>query len=414
MSDCKTCDSKLEPFISFGKQPIANNFLDKTSLSNEEYFFDMEVALCPDCSMVQLLEQPSREKMFHDNYAFFSGTSEYMKSHFQRFSNEMNHRFLNREDPFVVEIGCNDGIMINNFKELGIRHLGIEPSKNVANVAIKKGINTIVDFFDYDLAQKITKKNGLADLIVSANVICHIPDYNSILKGVKCLLNEKGVFVYEDPYLGAILEKTSYDQIYDEHVFLFSAISVSKNVERHGLELVDVEAQSTHGGSMRYFIAHKGAYNVSEQVTLLIEEEKQQGLDNIEKMQVFTSNVERSKNDLVELLKNLKREGKKVVGYGATSKSTTILNYCQIGPDLIDFISDTTPIKQGKYTPGTHIPVRPYSEFENSPPEYTILFAWNHKQEIMKKEHRYKGKWITYIPTVHIFESNAHQSSPND
>ena len=405
MSQCRVCNTDFNEFINFGPQPIANGFITEDKKENE-YFFEMKVGHCSSCNMVQLIDQPEREKMFHGEYPFFSSLSKHMQVHFKKFSETIQEKYLkNKDNPFVVEIGCNDGIMLKNFADKKIKHLGVEPSENVAKVASEKGVNVTSKFFDFDLAVEAKEKYGNADAILSANVICHIPYIDSIFSGVEKLLSEKGVFAYEDPYLGDIVEKTSYDQIYDEHVFFFSAISVSYLSEKFNLELIDVEPQTTHGGSMRYYIARKGAYEPSKDVSILIEKEKKQGLDNAETFNQFRQNVEKSRDDLVALLKKLKTEGKRVVGYGATSKSTTVLNYCNIDSELIEFISDTTPLKQGKVSPGKHIPIRPYEDFKNDYPDYALLFAWNHRNEIMEKEGEFTSskKWITYVPEVQVF-----------
>lgn len=405
MNQCRVCNTPYEAFINFGPQPIANGFIPEDQKSGE-YFFEMKVGYCKNCHMVQLIEQPDREKMFHGEYPFFSSLSKHMQVHFKDFAETIERRFLTQNpNPFVVEIGCNDGIMIKNFAEKGIKHLGVEPSENVAKVAAEKGVRVTSRFFDYDLAKETRDKYGPADAILSANVICHIPYIDSIFSGVEQLLAEKGVFVYEDPYMGDIIEKTSYDQIYDEHVFFFSALSVSFLAERFGLELIDVEAQPTHGGSMRYYIARKGAYKAADKVAAQIEKEKELGLHLPETYDTFRRNVEKSRDDLVGLLQQLKDDGKRVVGYGATSKSTTVLNYCNIDSNLIEFISDTTPLKQGKVSPGKHIPIKPYENFKEDFPDYALLFAWNHRKEIMEKEGDFSSqhKWITYVPEVQIF-----------
>jgi methylation protein EvaC len=384
--------------------PIANAFTTKEQIKNE-YTFPMKVGFCGNCNMVQLVEQPDREKMFHENYAFFSSTSNYMKGHFKLFANSVSELQDLNKNSFVVEVGCNDGILLENFVIDNIPCLGVEPSENVAQVAMEKGIEVIMKFFDRPLAEHILQSHQKADAIVSANVMCHIPYIHSIYDGVKTLLKEDGVFIFEDPYLGEIIEKTSFDQIYDEHVFLFSALSVNYLANMHDLELVNVEPQITHGGSMRYTIAHKGIKTVSQNVIKLIDQEKKLGLDKKQSYLGFTDNVNKIKNDLINLLTKLKNDGKKVVAYGATSKSTTVTNYFGITPDLVECIYDTTPIKQNKLSPGTHIPVLPYDQFRDSNPDYVLLFAWNHATEIMKKESDYMGNnrhWITYIPNVKV------------
>jgi methylation protein EvaC len=406
MKACLVCENQVEPFMSFGRMPIANGFLRADQIQNE-YFFDLNVGFCERCAMVQLTEQVDREKMFHDEYAFFSSTSTRMATHFKEFATTVMRDYLRSPDPFVVEIGSNDGIMLRNFAAVGIRHLGIEPSANVAQVAREKGVQTICEFFDEDLARRIVAEHGQADAFLGANVMCHLPYLHSVAAGIKILLQPKGVLVFEDPYLGDIVEKTSYDQIYDEHAFYFSVASLSNLFAPHELEIVDVQPQNVHGGSMRYVVAHKGARPVSPAVAAQRAREDVLGLSTSKTYDHLRRNIERSRDNLVALLRDLKSQGKRVVGYGATSKSTTVTNYCGITPDLVEFISDTTPIKQGKFSPGTHIPVRPYEEFASHPPDYALLFAWNHGAEIMEKEQSFQqngGKWLVYVPQVKIIE----------
>jgi methylation protein EvaC len=405
MTNCRICGSAIEAFMSFGKMPIANGFLTPDQIPNE-YFFELAPAYCANCEMFQLMEQPAPEKMFHENYAFFSSTSRHMQAHFARFADMVQERALKeRKDPFVVEIGSNDGIMLRHFKKRGQRHLGIEPSRNVANVGRAAGINTMNEFFNGKLARRIVEEYGHADAVLSANVMCHIPDIPSVAEGIRTLLKPDGMLIFEDPYLGDMVAKTSYDQIYDEHVFIFSASSVKNAFGRHGLDLIDVLPQVTHGGSMRYVLAPKGSHMVSENVATQIARERALGLDRAAGYQTFKRNCENSRERLMALLNELRAEKKKIVGYGATSKSTTVMNYCDIGPDHIAWISDTTPIKQGKLTPGTHIPVRPYEDFTKDYPEYAVLFAWNHAAEIREKETAFAaagGKWIYFVPKVEI------------
>jgi methylation protein EvaC len=391
--------------MSFGRQPIANGFLTAEQIPGE-YFFQMDPAYCENCQMFQLMEQPAAEKMFHAHYAFFSSTSRYMQTHFAQFADLVQERVLkSRKDPFVVELGSNDGIMLRNFKARGQRHLGVEPSSNVADVARAAGINTISEFFNKALAERIVAEHGHADAVLSANVMCHIPDLNSVAEGIRLLLKPDGVLMFEDPYLGDVVDKTSYDQIYDEHVFIFSASSVRNAFDRHGLELIDVLPQITHGGSMRYVLAPKGSHPVSPNVAAQIARERAQGLNNPGGYLTFKANCENSRTQLMNVLNDFKAKGKRVVGYGATSKSTTVTNYCGITTDHVACISDTTPIKQGKLSPGAHIPVHPYEEFVKNYPDYALLFAWNHAAEIREKEGAFLasgGKWLYFVPKVEI------------
>jgi len=366
----------------------------------------LEVGYCEESKMLQLTTQPAAEIMFHNQYAFYSSTSTSMERHFEDFaSSVVNSEYMQTRGPFIVELGCNDGILLKHFAKRGIRHLGIEPSENVAKVANGHGVLTISDFFSLDIAERIVNDSGHADFFLAANVMCHIPNIVDVAKGIRSLLKPTGVVMFEDPYLGDVVAKTSYDQIYDEHVFLFSAMSVQYLFGLQDMELIDVLPQKTHGGSMRYVLSHRGAYPIKESVTDLIAKEKLQGLDRLTTIQTLRANVERSRDQLVALLKTLRSEGKRIAGYGATSKSTTILNYCGIGTDLVEYISDTTPIKQGKFTPGSHIPVVPYETFRSNPPDYAFLFAWNHAEEIMAKEKDFMsagGKWIVHVPEVKV------------
>ena len=405
MTNCLICKNSIKPFMSFGRMPIANGFLTKEQFK-DEYFFDMKTAVCSKCNMFQLLMQPDREQMFNENYAFFSATSELMGLHFKQFANHVMVDYLkNVKGPFVVEIGSNDGILLKHFVRENIRHLGIEPSANVAHIASKNGINTIVEFFDENIAKEIVEEYGQADVFIGANVMCHITYIHSIVAGIKILLKPEGIVMFEDPYLGDMLPKTSYDQIYDEHSFMFSVHSIQYLFNLYDMDVIDIEPQDTHGGTMRYVIANKGVMPVTDNVFKQLKIEDKMGLTRAETYEKFRQNCEKSRDNLMNLLNDVRNRGKSIVGYAATSKSTTIMNYCGITTGHLEYISDTTPIKQGKYSPGVHIPVKSHEDFLNNYPDYTLLFAYNHSKEIMAKEQEYMrqgGGWITYVPEVKI------------
>lgn len=401
---CLICRTPFAPFMSFGKQPIANAFLTPDQFA-AEFFYELKVGVCPSCRMVQLAELVDPAKLFHEEYAFFSSTSKGMTAHFKELAEMLRSRYLVGDNQLVVEIGSNDGILLQNFTDRGTRILGIEPSANVAAVAIEKGIRTISRFFNEELAREIVEQDGHADAVVAANVMCHIADLHSVMRGVRVLLKPSGVLVFEDPYLLDIVEKASYDQIYDEHAFYFSVTALARFFEMHEMEIVDVEPQNVHGGSMRYTVRHRGAGRVSAAVEKQIARERGARLDRDETFVDLRKRIEGSRTELLRVLRTARDEGKRVVGYGATSKSTTVTNYCGITSELVEFISDTTPIKQQKYSPGTHIPVRPYSEFADRPPNYALLFAWNHAKEIYEKERAFVangGRFIVYVPTVDL------------
>jgi len=402
---CRVCNAQISAFMSFGRMPIANGFLNEEEIANE-YFFELAPAFCEQCSMFQLITQPQPEKMFHGQYAFYSSSSRYMQMHFEAFANKVITEILaGGSDPFVVELGSNDGIMLRHFHPRGIRHLGVEPSVNVAEVARSRGIQTTSAFFNRKLTEEIVGEYGRADVILAANVMCHIPDLPGVAAGAQHLLASNGILIFEEPYLGDMIGKTSYDQIYDEHVFIFSATSIARAFAPYDLELVDVAPQITHGGSMRYTLARKGSRQATARVAKQLAQERAQGLDDAKTYLGFRQNCENSRARLMQMLNDLNEQGKRVVGYGATSKSTTVTNYCGITPQLVEFISDTTPIKQGKLSPGAHIPVRPYGEFIRAYPDYALLFAWNHAAEIREKEQAFVaagGQWIVYVPDVRV------------
>jgi SAM-dependent methyltransferase len=403
---CRVSGKPLENVFDLGIQPLGNGFLDKDQFS-AEYYFPLSVGFCETSCMLQLIEQPNPKKMFHEEYAFYSSTSKVMEQHFKDFAEQIMSHDFPQQQMFVVELGCNDGIMLKHFAGKGIRHLGIEPSRNVAEIANQHGVVTISEFFSEKLAEKIASTEGKVDVFCAANVMCHIPDVLEVAKGIRHLLKPKGLLIFEDPYLGDVVENTAYDQIYDEHVFIFSAHSVRYLFAQEGLELINVEKQSTHGGSLRYTLAHKGAYPVRPVVPETLEKERRQGLDKIETFLTFGRDIAESKKEFTQLLKNLRSEGKRIAGYAASSKSTTVLNYCEIGPELIEHIFDSTPSKQGKYSPGQHIPIVHQKLFRDDPPDFAIIFAWNHMKEIIEKEQQFReagGQWIVHLPRARILE----------
>lgn len=404
MKRCPVCGSAVEPVVPLGRMPLANGFLRQEDFGTE-YFFQLTLGFCEGCAMVQLLENVPREKMFHAEYPFFTASSTRMAGHFRAWAKQVAREHLSAPRSFVVEIGSNDGTLLQQFAAAGISHLGVEPSANVAGVAQSKGVKTVCRFFDEEAARDIVGEHGQADAVLAANCFCHIQDLHALAAGLQVLLKPKGVVIFEDPYLGDIVERVAYDQIYDEHAYYFSLASVAYWLSRHGFEIVDVQPQATHGGCMRYVVGRCGELNATSQVDVQRGKETALGLHCRETYRQLNVNVKRSRDELVGLLQRLKQEGRRVVGYAATSKSTTVLNYCGISTDFLEFISDTTPIKQGRFSPGMHIPVRSHKEFQARYPDYALLFAWNHGAEITEKERAFcqaGGQWITYVPQVGV------------
>ncbi|WET76804.1 class I SAM-dependent methyltransferase [Amycolatopsis sp. QT-25] len=407
MSQCRVCGASVTLFLDLGNQPLSDVFPAGTPGSEaDEFFYRLRVGACTGCAMVQLLEEVPRERMFGDHYPYRSSGSAVMRRHFTALAKRLLALELSgRDDPFVVELGCNDGVMLRTLARAQIRHLGVEPSVRISQTAVECGVQVLNAYFDQETAVRISAEHGPADVIYAANTLCHIPYVTSVLDGVAELLTDDGVFVFEDPYLGDIVASTSFDQIYDEHFFLFSATTVARLAERHGLALVDVERLPVHGGELRYTLARAGKRRAGGAVAELVAEEAARGLHTPEALSVFATAVRRNAHDLVELLSRLRGEGRTIAAYGATAKSATVTNYCNIGPELVSVVYDTTPEKQGRVTPGTHIPVTPAAEFADPYPDYAVLFAWNHAAEIMTKETGFTdhgGRWITYVPEVRV------------
>ena len=395
MSFCKITKKKLKPFMSFGQMPLANGFLLKKDF-NKEFFYNLETSFSEEISLFQINDHPKPKQMFNKHYPFFTSSSKFMIDHFKKYS-QWVRKFLSN-DSRLIEIGSNDGTFLENFRKLDIKYIGFEPSYNVFKKANQKNINTINEFFSTQSIDKVKNFKKKTDVIVGSNVVCHIPDLINFIKTVDLLLSSNGTLIFEEPYLGSMYEKVSYDQIYDEHIFLFSITSISKIFRSFDFDLIDVIPQITHGGSMRYILKRRKNKNDLGKVKKFIEKEKKLKIDSLEGCLQFKKNCEISKNKLNETLYKIKKSNQKICGYGATSKSTTILNYCNIGPELIDCIFDTTKEKIGKFSPGMHIPIYDYKLFRKSNYSNVFLFAWNHKKEIQQKEKKLKKiNWISHL-----------------
>ena len=394
---CSLSKQKINQFMTFGKMPISNGFIDKKDFSNE-FFFEMKVGFSEKISLFQLMEHPKPEMMFNNNYPFFTSSSKFMVNHFKNYADWIKKEYINNTNN-LIEIGSNDGTFLKNFLNNEISVFGFEPSSNVSRIAIKNGINSLNEFFNSNNINNYRYLINNTDIICAANVICHIPDLEDLFKTIDNCLNKKGLFIFEEPYLGSMFNKVSYDQIYDEHIYIFSVTSVNNICKLFDLELINVLPQETHGGSMRYVCARKKQYEINKSVIKKLDEERKLNLDNIDSCLNFKKNCEISKKKLIEKIKKIKEQKKTICGYAATSKSTTILNYCGINNKHIDFICDTTPNKINTFSPGTHIPIVAVDYFKKNIPDHTFLFAWNHKREIFKKEKKIlnKTKWFAHV-----------------
>ncbi len=391
-------------FLNLGKQPIANSFLSsisKKSLKNE-YFYRLIICFDTKNFLVSVKNPVNPKIQYTDKYAHRASESQTMRKAFKSAAKKLQKRFKPRK---VMEIGSNDGVFLKNFPKKKV--IAVEPCKNLANLT-KKKFKTYPNFWNKKLSNKISKKHSKVDLIFSSNTISHIPNLKESFEAINNILSDRGVLVIEDPSLSSVIKINSYDQFYDEHVYVFSALSISNIVKNYQLRLFDVEKISNHGGSLRYFITKKkNPFKITSRLNKIINEEKKQGLNNFATFKKFAKKVEKSKQKLVALLNKLKKKNKKIISYGATYKSTTVFNYCKIDNKFFHYVTDTTKNKQGKFTPGMHIPILSPEKGFNESVDYAYLGAWNFKKEIMNKEKDYLkrgGRFITHVPQVRIIK----------
>jgi SAM-dependent methyltransferase len=403
-TQCRVCGGKVAEFVDLGNQPTANGFLLPHEV-DQEFLFRLAVGACEECALVQLTETVPQEFRYHGGYRYHASGSASHRKHFEANARYFLENELTGPHPFIVEIGCNDGVMLSTVAAAGVPHLGVEPSTNVAELAMAKGVNVWTRFFDEATAGLIRAEYGTADVVFGANTICHIAHIDSVFRGLAELLGPRGIFVFEEPYLGTLVDHLAFDQIYDEHIFYYSLTSVAALARRFGFELVNAEPIAMHGGEIRYTIARAGARIPAPAVAELLAREQRVRLSEPETLAKFGRTVEKIREDLLELLGDLRAQGKRVVGYGAPAKCSTTTNYCGIDSSLIEFVVDSTPAKQGHLVPGSHLEVRSPEAFANPYPDYALLFAWNHAEEIMAKEQGFResgGKWITYVPEVRV------------
>ena len=407
--NCRFCNNPLKHvFVDLGKSPLSNSFLKKEMLNKPEQFYPLCVYVCDKCFLVQLPEYENPENIFGD-YAYFSSYSDTWLKHAENYVNLMLNRFSFDKNNLVVEIASNDGYLLQFFKKERIPILGIEPAANVAKVAEQKGIPTIVKFFGTETARGLVKEGKSADLIIGNNVLAHVPNLNDFVDGLKILLKQTGVITLEFPHLMKLIQHNQFDTIYHEHFSYFSLYTVEKIFSSYGLMVFDVEEIPTHGGSLRLFVTHNENENItiSKKVNDLINEEHQFGLSNIETYRNFSSKVEFVREKLLGFLNTTKKEGKKVVCYGAAAKGNTLLNYCKVDSSLVDYIIDKNPHKQGKFLPGSHLPIKSPDEILKTKPSFVLILPWNIKDEIINQMSHIKkwgGKFVIPIPEVNIID----------
>ena len=392
-------------FLDLGNQPIANGFL-KPDQTKDEFFFNLSIGFDRETKLVSLMEFVDKGKLFNEDYVYVSSGSKTMRKHFKTTSKLIKDRFSPKK---VLEIGSNDGVFIKNFARS--KSLAVEPCGNFAELTNKLGYKTRASFWNQETSDNIVQEDGTVDVVFSANCMCHIPDLYNAFKAVESVLSPDGVFIFEDPSLDNMIVKNSFDQIYDEHAHIFSVIALSNVLNDAGLEIFDVQKLTVHGGSNRIFAKKKSNewIKIEKSVKESLDKEVELGLGEFKTYENFAIRVQENKRQLVNLLKDLKNNNKKVIGYGATSKSTVVYNYCGIDRSLLFCVTDTTSYKQNKLAPGVHIPVvSPPDTGIDETVDYAFLGAWNFEKEIRQKEKKFLkrgGKFITHVPTVKVLEA---------
>lgn len=408
-TECRFCGgSNLTKILDFGCVPLAGGFLKESDFANEK-FYPLDLNFCQDCYLVQVSNVVPAEVLFHD-YFYFSSSIGTLVEHCREFAQETQDRFLkDKANPAIFEIGCNDGVLLKPFAALGTRAVGVDPATNVVNSIQSKDITVINDFFTEALAKKIKEDHGLFDAILSSYSFAHIDDMQSVIKGVKTLLKEDGVFIFEVYYLGTLIEEMQYDMIYHEHMSYYSLKTLELFLKGIDMEIFDIKfTPGVRSGAVRFYARNIGKR--SEEKTLaykeMLHDEESKGYDRAEVFMDYAAKVNQTREQLLEVLNQLKKEGKNIIGYGASGRGTTIMNYCGIDGQFLDYVVDDAPAKHGFFTPGTHVPIYPWTHTKETDfPEYALLFAWSFINEVKKRRSDYLkegGKFIVPLPAVSI------------
>lgn len=403
-STCRLCDSQnLQKVLSLAPSPPANAYVDESALTNTQESFPLDVYFCKDCSHVQLLDVLEASTLFSD-YVYVSGTSKSFVKHFEDYAKQLIEKNNLKEGDLVIDIGSNDGTFLRFFKDAGMRVLGIDPAKKIASAASENGIETLPEFFTTELADDILSRYGKASLVTGNNVFAHIDDINSIVKGIKKLLDKNGVLTFEVSYLVDVYEKILFDTIYHEHLDYHKISSLNKYFLKQDMQLIDAERVDSHGGSIRISVKNNHPENtISDNVKMLEEYESNLGLNDVETYMKFSSKIDVLRNKLSDLVNKIKEEGKTIAGYGAPAKATTLMHHFHMDDSKIDFIVDDNPLKQGLYTPGTHIPILPSSAIYDKKPDYLLILAWNFSEPIMSMHRKFSengGHFIVPLPLL--------------
>lgn len=405
---CRTCKSDdLTQFLDLGFTPPADQFLRKEQLRDPEIHYPLGVMLCNTCGLAQLSHVVSPEVLYRHDYPYEASLTKTGQLHWAEFAATVVERLGLGTDDLVIDVGSNVGVLLEAFRANGTRILGVDPASNIVRIAEKRGVETLNEFFSIDVARSILDTKGYASVITGTNVFAHVDDLDSFMRAVDLLLNDRGVLVIEAPYFVNLIKHLEYDTIYHEHLSYLSVKPLVGFFERFGMEIFDVEQRDIHGGSFRLYVARAGRMPVSPVVAELLEQEAEMGIHAPEVLNEFAQAVRQNRRELVWLLQRLKHEGKKIACVSAPAKGMTLLNYCRIGPETVDFVTEKSTLKIGRFTPGMHIPVVPDDVLLEEAPDYALLLAWNFAEEIMSNLQEYRdrgGKFILPIPRIEIVE----------
>jgi SAM-dependent methyltransferase len=416
LAKCRFCSKSLKyTFVDLGMQPLCESYIGQDKMNKMEAFYPLHTYICDNCFLVQLEEYVAPTEIFSE-YAYFSSYSDAWLKHAENYVEMITERLDLTKKSLVMEVASNDGYLLQYFVKKNIPVLGIEPAANVAEIAVKKGINTIVKFFGLDLARDLAREKKYADLLIGNNVLAQIPDLNSFVESMKIVLKPSGVLTMEFPHLMRLIEGNQFDTIYHEHFSYFSFVSVEKIFAAHGLTIYDIEELPTHGGSLRIYARHfeDKSKIVSVSVDKLRKLEIYEGFTDLRKYFLFSEKVKATKRNFLGFLINIKRNGKSIVGYGAPGKGNTMLNYCGVRTDFLDYTVDRNPYKQGKFLPGTHVPIFHPDKIKETKPDYILILPWNIKEEIMNQLSYIRdwgGRFVVPIPEVKQYDANGKETS---
>ena len=405
---CRMCKgNNLTQFLDLGFMPPADQFLRKEQLREPEVYYPLQVIMCGDCGLAQLSYVVSPEVLFRHDYPYESSLTKTGRCHWAEFARTTTERLKLGPDDLVVDIGSNVGVLLDAFRANGTRVLGVDPASNIVRIADTRGIETVNDFFNIDVARQILSEKGHATVITATNVFAHIDDLDSLMKAVEILLDERGTFIIEAPYFVNLIKHLEYDTIYHEHLSYLSVKPLVRFFPRFGMEIFDIEQRDIHGGSFRVHVSRTGRMPVSPVVAELLKREGEIGIHTLNVLSRFSIAVQQNRQDLIWLLRQLKHDGKRIVGVSAPAKGMTLLNYSRIGTETLNFVSEKSTLKIGRFTPGMHIPVVPDDKLLEEMPEYALLLAWNFAKEIIENLSAYRhrgGKFIIPVPRPHITE----------